>query len=262
MAYKRLMGVIPVKNSTVVKSYGYRSWRPAGDLVTAMRNLDRWNVDEILVLDISRRAEVDRDVIRMIKRAAISTPLTYGGGLRRVDDVLALMDAGCERFVLETLLFDEPQTVMAIAEVVGAQALIGSLPLIGSGDGLRLDPEYAARFHIRPDAIPLQDLCSTLNQLPVAEMLVTAMEREGAAGTFDLVENHAMDEGPLAKLQKGVIWFGGLSPHIGAWLLKRKQTIAIAFANVLVEHELAVHEIRRHFVDESVSPLIRPAGLR
>jgi imidazole glycerol phosphate synthase subunit HisF len=111
MAYKRLVGVLAVRDGQVVKSYGYDFWRPAGRLCTALKNLDRWQVDEILVLDISRRDRVNDDVIREIRTARISTPLAYGGGIRKSEDVNPLLTAGCERFVLETMLFQYPDRI-------------------------------------------------------------------------------------------------------------------------------------------------------
>jgi len=261
MAFKRLIGVIPVKDGRVVKSYGYRFWRPAGDLVTAMQNLDRWNVDEILVMDISRQSTLNVDLLHKIKKAKISTPLTYGGGIRSPDDVAHLMDAGCERFVLETLIFDQPDMVRKIADIVGAQALIGSLPLVGAGGSLRIDPAYSGRFRNHPDKLSGKQLCAIYNDLPIAELMITAMDREGYQGQFDVIGEDGRDDF-LVGMQKGLIWFGGLSPHQASMLLKNKQTIAVAFANINTERELAISGIRKSITDESVLGMVRTVHTR
>jgi cyclase len=261
MAYKRLVGVIPVRHGRVVKSYGYRFWRPAGELVTAMQNLDRWNADEIMVLDISRQAGLNPEIPRLIRKAKISTPLTFGGGIRTKDDVSRLLDAGCERFVLETLCFDQPETVRCIADVVGAQALIGSLPLVGRGHDLHIEPGYARRFASHPDQLSIDKCCRLYQELPVAELLVTAMDREGGQGTFDLVDCDGQAS-PFAALRKGIIWFGGLSPGLAARLLKARETIAVAFANINVERELALNAIRREVIGDPVAGTIRAGGMR
>ena len=130
LAFKRLLGVITVKDGRVVKSYGYRFWRPAGGLGTALKNLDRWQVDEILVLDISGRVAPDPALVLEIKNSQIATPLTYGGGIHQPEHVDALLAAGCERFVLETMAWKCPERVARLADRVGAQALIASIPLV------------------------------------------------------------------------------------------------------------------------------------
>ena len=77
MNFKRLIGLIAVKDAQVVKSYGYSFWRPGGDLATCLRNLDRWLVDEIAIVDISRGGVLDERVLETIRRTPISTPLVY-----------------------------------------------------------------------------------------------------------------------------------------------------------------------------------------
>lgn len=262
MAYKRLIGVIPVKHGQVVKSYGYRFWRPAGDLVTAMRNLERWNADEILVIDISRRHGLDPEIPKLIKKAGIATPLSYGGGVRTVADALMLMDAGCERFVIETLVFDAPEKVLELADTVGAQALIASVPLTGSGETLALDHGYAQRFPVSQGRISTTELCRRLNELPVAEVMVTAMEREGTYGSFDLLGQDLKDKGFLSGINKGIIWFGGLSGRMAGTLLKDPQTIGVAFGNVNTEKELALPLIRNEFTRAGAAHEVRTPLLR
>jgi len=262
MAYKRLIGVIPVKHGRVVKSYGYRFWRPAGDVVSAMRNLERWNADEILLLDISRRPHIDPEIPGLIKRAGISTPLSYGGGIRSVPDAITLMDAGCERFVIESMVFDHPDHVQALADTVGAQALIASLPLTGTGLSLAMDHSYASRFASAGELMNPANIINRLNDLPVAEVLVIAMSREGHYGSFDLLGHGLNEKGVLSGINKGIIWFGGLSSRMAGHLLKDPQTIAVAFGNVNTEKELALPAIRHDFTRVGAASDVRTPLLR
>jgi cyclase len=122
MAYKRIIATLTVKNGQLVKSYGYNFWRPAGNINTALKNLDRWRVDEIVVVDISRSDSIDINLLNQIRGANISTPLIYGGGIRRVEDLKKIFDSGVDRILIESAL-DDPNLVRALADKVGSQAI-------------------------------------------------------------------------------------------------------------------------------------------
>jgi cyclase len=244
MAYKRLVGVVPVKDGLVVKSYGYRFWRPAGQLRTALKNLDRWQVDEILVLDISRRTELDPSVVREIRASHISTPLAYGGGIRKKEHVSALLAAGCERFVVETMLFESPEKIEDLARKIGAQALIASLPISATDGGdFKADPACSRGWAKQGNEHDLKAICRRLNELPVAEVLAIDRAGEGCAGSFSLM--NARGSHPLEDLRKGIIWFGGISLKQAEQLLQSVPTVAVGFGNANLEREVAMRLMRR-----------------
>jgi imidazole glycerol phosphate synthase subunit HisF len=244
MAYKRLVGVLAVRDGQVVKSYGYDFWRPAGRLCTALKNLDRWQVDEILVLDISRRDGVNDDVIREIRTARISTPLAYGGGIRKPEDVNPLLTAGCERFVLETMLFQYPDRIKELADKVGAQALIASLPVVAAnGGGWKIAPaNFSLRVNQRAEPC-MEEICEICNALPVAEVLAIDRENEGNSGKFSLMNSAGAH--PFHNLTKGIIWFGGIAPTQAVGLLESPSTVAVGFGNRNFESEVAMRWLRR-----------------
>jgi cyclase len=233
MAFKRILGVLTVRDGRLVKSYGYERWRPAGGLVTALRNLDRWGADEIVVLDISRRAGLDSEILAEIKTARVSTPLAYGGGIRSAEDVHRLMAAGCDRFVLEHALFSTPELVHRLAELAGRQALIGSLPI--------LTGENAPAIWRPETPLAWADWRKRLMLLPVSEYFVTAVKAEGNEGAFP-EELPALFAGWPAG---SVIWFGGLDISAAKACLSQPETVGVAWGNPLHEHELALPKLRR-----------------
>lgn len=256
MAYKRLIGVVAVKYGQVVKSYGYRFWRPAGGLRTALMNLDRWLVDEILILDISRRDRLDPGVVEEIRASRISTPLAYGGGIRSSEDVDCLLAAGCERFVLESMLFQFPERISGLADKVGAQALIASLPLSVTDEGLwQIDNKYAACLGVPSMALDTGSLCRTFNDWPVAEIMAIDSANEGSAGRFSLVTREG--DHPLADLQKGIIWFGGIDANQATKLLELQSTVAVGFGNLNYEKEIAMRSLRRFVLSNPVGKTVR-----
>lgn len=256
MAYKRLVGVVAVKDGQVVKSYGYRFWRPAGGLRTALVNLDRWLVDEILILDISRRDRVDSRVVAEIRASRISTPLAYGGGIRSPEDVDCLLAAGCERFVLETMLFLFPKRISELADKVGAQALIASLPLSAKSSGeWQMDIDLATRCEISASAFDVGSFCRKCNDWPVAEVLAIDSANEGRAGGFSLVSSEGKH--PFGELRKGVIWFGGINFSKVPKLLELPATVAVGFGNLNFEKEISMRSLRRFVLSNRTGSTVR-----
>jgi cyclase len=238
----------------VVKSYGYGFWRPAGDLVTVLEYLDAWSVDEIVVLDISRVGTLNEEVLSGLYEAKISTPLVYGGGIRTLEDVRRLLDSGCDRFVLETLLWSAPKVVRQIADVVGDQALIASLParVLENGE-LSLQRVDSSTNELVPIGMALTDFVDTVASLPVSEIMLIDADNEGNYGKFMLTE-HAQ---AFAGLAKGIIWFGGIADHQALELLQLDETVAIAFGNINYERELFIHHLRAQITKETDVQLVR-----
>jgi imidazole glycerol-phosphate synthase subunit HisF len=259
MAFKRLSAVVTIKNGRVVKSYGYGFWRPAGRLQSVLRNLDRWRADEIIILDVSGASHPDPAIVREIKSSKIATPLTYGGGLRDVQHLMMLLEAGCERFVVESLIFQNSAKISEFAKIVGEQALIACLPLTIDSGSCHVDRSYAQRWNVPDLNLTAQSLCKRYSTLPVAEVLAIDMLAEGHSGSFTLANAHQRH--PLTGLNKGIIWFGGLNADQAASVLKLPETIAVGFGHVNLERELAIGTTRRHiFKCEGNSHIRRTYG--
>lgn len=256
MAFKRLVGIIAAKNGKAVKSYGYRTWRPAGSVKTALQNLDRWQVDEIVVLDISGRGLIDPRIVSEIRYAKVMTPITYGGGIRTPDDLTGLLAIGCERFVLETLLFQSPSDVWRLADKVGEQALIASLPLVRAADNswrVKLTSSNTEENKLTSNFV--ENICNTVNELPISEVLAIDREHEGHEGAFTLLNEPSNQ--PLQALKKGIIWFGGIGVSQAEGILSAPLTVAVGFGNLNFEREQAIPLLRRKLLESSVRELVR-----
>lgn len=261
MACKRLVATLTVRDGRVVKSYGYAGWRPAGDIFSALRNLDRWGADEILLLDISRRPTLDPTVLNAIARARIATPLAYGGGLRQTEDFMRLMDLGCDRFVVETLVFDSERRLERLADLVGRQALIGCVPLGRNPEGGWVPTLPFSSLRLSEGAVPA-NLAATLDLLcssPVSEYLLIAAEAEGSAGAFPLELVVACSNLP----DHSVIWFGGLDQASASACLAAPVTAAVALGHLFLEKEVALPLLRDALLLSSpAAPLRRVRILR
>ena len=254
MAFKRLVASVFVKDGLVVKSYGFKKWKPCGNLITTLRNLDRWQVDEILLLDISRQSNLDDQILRQIKDSKISTPLIYGGGIRILEDVYKLMDVGCDRLVLETLVLNNSPVVEEISKHFGKQALIASLVL--NKDNSKNINLWDYKYN-KPSSISLEKAIKiTINSM-VSEILLIDKKNEGSIGKFDLDLMNSIKTNNLKNFNQKIIWFGGIDLDICKKLILSESTVGIAFGNSNFESELFIPKVRERLHNILKEDLIR-----
>jgi cyclase len=235
MAFKRLIALLPVQAGQVVMSYGYKRHKPAGSLGTVLRNLDRWGIDEIAVIDISRGLnEPNSSILEQIRLSAVRTPVAFGGGIRSVRHAVTAVAQGCDRVIVETLIWKAPQEINRIAEAIGQQAVIGAVPMVYRSDGLTVAPVNSAGGETWGNYL------KRVEGIAISELMVIDRENEGAPGNSELSKHM-----PVTETLHKLIWFGGLSASQAAALLERPDTTGVAFGNPFLVKELAVNEHRR-----------------
>jgi cyclase len=248
MAYKRLVATLVIKDEKLVKSYGYQFWRPAGTIYTALKNLDRWSVDEILILDISRNSKINDNVLNQIEMAKVTTPVIYGGGIRNSYDVQKLLNVGCDRIVIENIAINNSEQINEIANKVGVQAIIGSLPIREINGQFKYWDANQNKI--------LEDLLELYDKLPISEILIVDADNEGNYGNFsknkfEFIKNYYQNKTP-----KGLIWFGGIDDVISTQLLEYENTVSVAVGNINFEKEVKIPFIRKEIVNKN-SKIIR-----
>jgi cyclase len=247
MAFKRLIALVPVQAGQVVMSYGYMRHKPAGSLGTVLRNLDRWGIDEIAVIDISRGLDKpDFSILEQIRLSAVRTPVAFGGGIRSVRHAVAAVEQGCDRVIVETLIWEAPQEIDRISEAIGQQAVIGAAPLVYGSDGLTVAPVNSTRGH------SWGDFMKRVEGLAISELMIIDREHEGTAGSSKMGEQI-----PVSETLHKLIWFGGLSASQASALLERPDTVGVAFGNPFLVNELAVNTHRIDINAKKNSLLLR-----
>lgn len=248
MIRKRLLGVITVRQGWAVQSIGYRTHLPMGRPEVVAENLDRWGVDEILLQCIDRSTGdlgPDLALLERITRRGLSTPLIYQGGIRNVADGVAAVQAGAERIAMDSLLRDQPHVAAALAEPLGAQALIAALPVAAVNGQLHwLDHRRRAGTPIGPE------VCAVLKSGAISEALLTDWQHEGRPGAF---QESLLDLWPLPGLP--LIAFGGLSDADQLRrVLSRAEVVAAGVGNFLAWREHAVQQLKRQLLDLPLRP--------
>ena len=127
MIKKRIIGTIIVHNDIAVQSFGYNNYLPLGRPEILAKNLERWCVDEILVLDIDRSKKnlpPNIDLLKKLNSIGLNTPIIYGGGVSSYENCSRIFDNGADRILVETIVNKNLKEIYKISNKIGSQSLI------------------------------------------------------------------------------------------------------------------------------------------
>ncbi|MDK9703167.1 MAG: imidazole glycerol phosphate synthase subunit HisF [Sulfuritalea sp.] len=191
MLAKRIIPCLDVNAGRVVKGVNFVELRDAGDPVEIARRYDEQGADEITFLDITASSD-DRDIILHIVEAVASQvfiPLTVGGGVRQVEDVRRLLNAGADKVSMNTAAVNNPQLVADAAGKVGSQCIVVAIDAKQTAPGRWEVFTHGGRKNAGLDAI---DWARKVESLGAGEILLTSMDRDGTKAGFDLALTRAV----------------------------------------------------------------------
>jgi len=191
MLAKRIIPCLDVNAGRVVKGINFVELRDAGDPVEIARRYDEQGADEITFLDITASSD-DRDIILHIVEAVASQvfiPLTVGGGVRQVEDVRRLLNAGADKVSMNTAAVNSPQLVADASAKVGAQCIVVAVDAKQTSPGRWEVFTHGGRKNTGLDAI---EWVRQVESLGAGEILLTSMDRDGTKAGFDLALTRAV----------------------------------------------------------------------
>lgn len=182
---KRIIPCLDVANGRVVKGVHFVNLRDAGDPVEVARRYDEQGADELAFLDIQASVETRGLLYDMIEAVAdqVFIPLTVGGGVSRVDDIRALLNAGADKVSINTAGVRHPELLAEAAGSYGAQCIVAAIDARQSPSGGWEVYTHGGRRATGLDAVAW---ARRVTQLGVGEILLTSMDRDGAKTGFDL----------------------------------------------------------------------------
>ncbi|MDP2824655.1 MAG: imidazole glycerol phosphate synthase subunit HisF [Sulfuritalea sp.] len=193
MLAKRIIPCLDVNAGRVVKGVNFVELRDAGDPVEIARRYDEQGADEITFLDITASSD-DRDMILHIVEAVASQvfiPLTVGGGVRQVEDVRRLLNAGADKVSMNTAAVNNPQLVADASAKVGSQCIVVAVDAKQTMPGRWEVFTHGGRKNTGLDAI---EWVRKVESLGAGEILLTSMDRDGTKAGFDLLLTRAVAE--------------------------------------------------------------------
>jgi imidazole glycerol-phosphate synthase subunit HisF len=182
---KRIIPCLDVHAGRVVKGVKFVSLRDAGDPVEIARRYDEAGADEIAFLDITASSDARDTIVEVIERVAdeVFIPLTVGGGVRVVDDVRKLLNAGADKVSINTSAVENPELVEKAAARFGSQAIVVAIDARQTAPGKWEVYTHGGRKAAGLDVV---EWARTMARRGAGEILLTSMDRDGTKSGFDL----------------------------------------------------------------------------
>ena len=186
----RVIPCLDVKDGRVVKGVKFVDLRDAGDPVEAAIAYDAAGADELCFLDITASHENRDTIFDVVERTAerCFMPLTVGGGVRKLDDVRKLLEAGADKVSINTAAVKDRDFVRAAAEKFGAQCIVVAIDAKRVAAGKARGPRFEIFTHggREPTGIEATGYAREVVALGAGEILLTSMDRDGTKRGFDL----------------------------------------------------------------------------
>ena len=193
MLAKRIIPCLDVTAGRVVKGTNFVDLRDAGDPIEIARRYDEQGADEVTFLDITASSD-QRDIILHIIEACanqVFIPLTVGGGVRKVEDVRRLLNAGADKVSMNTAAVNDSDLVFNASSKVGSQCIVVAIDAKQTAPGQWQVFTHGGRNNTGMCAI---GWAKKVEQLGAGEILLTSMDRDGTKNGFDLALTRAVSD--------------------------------------------------------------------
>ena len=185
---KRIIPCLDVDKGRVVKGVQFVDIRDAGDPVEVARRYNEQGADEITFLDITASHEARDTTLHTVERMAgeVFIPLTVGGGVRELQDIRNLLNAGADKVAINSAAIHNPEFVAEAAQRFGSQCIVVAIDAkqVQQGD----EPRWEIFTHggRKPTGINAIEWAEKMTAYGAGEILLTSMDRDGTKNGFDL----------------------------------------------------------------------------
>lgn len=256
MLTKRIIPCLDVKDGRVVKGVKFLNLKDAGDPVEVAQAYDREEADEIIFLDITASFEKRQTMLDVVTRTAetVFMPLTVGGGIRNLQGIRALLNAGTDKVSINTAAVKEPELVKRAAEKFGSQCIVLAIDArrCKQGRGERTSPlkwEVYINGGRTPTGIDALEWGRRVEKLGAGEILLTSMDMDGTKDGYDIELTKMFSE----NLNIPIIASGGAGnlEHLYEVLTKGKADAALA-ASIFHFREYSVKDAKEYLRKKGV----------
>lgn len=249
---KRIIPCMDVDAGRVVKGVQFVDIRDAGDPVEIARRYDEEGADELTFLDITASSDQRETMVHVVEEVAgeVFIPLTVGGGIREVDDIQRMLNAGADKVGINTAAVFNPEFVRQAAERFGSQCIVVAI------DAKRVNTEgEPSRWEIfthggrKPTGIDAVEWAQRMVDYGAGEILLTSMDRDGTRDGFDLELTRAISEAVAVP----VIASGGVGEleHLAEGVIEGKADAVLA-ASIFHFGEYTIGEAKQHMADRGI----------
>lgn len=186
MLTKRIIPCLDVKDGRVVKGVSFVNLRDAGDPVEVAAVYDREGADELCFLDITASHENRKTIIDVVEQTAarVFMPVTVGGGVRTLDDIRALLNAGADKVSINTAAVQRPEFVKEAAQRFGTQCIVVAIDAKRSASPGRW--EVFTHGGRKATGLDVVEWATRMESYGAGEILLTSMDQDGQQSGYDL----------------------------------------------------------------------------
>jgi cyclase len=248
---KRIIPCLDVDQGRVVKGVRFVDIRDAGDPVEVARRYDEQGADEITFLDITASHEARDTTLHTVEAMAseVFIPLTVGGGVRTIEDIRNLLNAGADKVSINTAAVFNPEFVGAAADRFGSQCIVVAIDArrVVAGDMQRW--EIFTHGGRKPTGIEVTGWARRMQSLGAGEILLTSMDQDGVKTGFDIPLTRAVAD----AVHIPVIASGGVGnlDHLADGVTKGHAEAVLA-ASIFHFGEYSIAQAKRHMRDKGI----------
>lgn len=266
----RLIPILLINNGVLVRSRSFDFYQVTGNPFDQVDRFNKWNVDELIYLDISRKGQFNVEEFDAVIGSTSSKkkhydyipktiyefisylshrcfmPLSFGGGLTNVDQIQKVLASGADKFVINTAAFDTPKLITRCAKQFGSQSVIVSIDCKETENGYEVLTEGGQK----PTGITPLEWAVEAQALGAGEVLVNSIDRDGLGNGYDanlckpIVDTLTIPViicGGVGKVEHFSLGYNEIRPH------------ALAAANIFqfIEHSDKI--IKKHLSQNAVN---------
>ncbi len=249
MLAKRIIPCLDVYQGRVVKGINFINLRDAGDPVEQAAVYDAEGADELVFLDITASHE-SRDIILDVVRGvaeSVFIPFTVGGGVRTVEDMRGLLQAGADKVAVNTAAVETPDVINRGAERFGAQAIVVAIDARRRADGSGW--EVVTHGGRKPRGLDAVAWAVEMAERGAGEILLTSMDCDGTQDGYDMALTRAVAD----AISISVIASGGAGalPHFADILTAGHADAALA-ASLFHYRQLSIGDVKTYLAERGV----------
>ncbi|HDK16825.1 MAG TPA: imidazole glycerol phosphate synthase subunit HisF [Nitrospirae bacterium] len=276
MLTKRIIPCLDVRDGRVVKGVNFQNLTDAGDPVENAKFYDEQGADELVFLDITASHEKRKIILDVVARTAddVFMPLTVGGGIKKLDDIRDLLNAGCDKVSINTTAVRDPYFIKLASERFGSQCIVVAVDAKLVKDGMSYEPEEPwfsdafigdARLKLPDNGEPVWAISThggrkmrlidavkwsrKMEELGAGEILLTSMDRDGTKDGYDIMLTRRIAEAVSIPL----VASGGVGTleHLREGLVEGKADAALA-ASIFHYREYSIKEAKEYLRSKGV----------
>src|SRR5215208_1435671 len=254
MLSKRIIPCLDVKDGRVVKGVNFVDLRDAGDPVEVAQRYDEEGADELTFLDITASHERRKILLDVVRRTAetVFMPLTVGGGVREVQDIRDLLNAGADKVSINTAAVTRPEFVKEAAERFGSQCIVVAIDVKrrpSTPDPRPLGWEVFIHGGRTPTGLDAIAWAQQIESYGAGEILLTSMDRDGTKAGYDIPLTRAIaDAVTIPVIASGGV---GTLEHIYEGLIGGGADAALA-ASIFHYHQYTVRQCKEFLAARGV----------